>query len=54
MTSAQFSNIEFWYAVVDFDHKTADNFMIKVNSPDIVYSSNNVIKLSAVSTIWAA
>ena len=53
MTSAQFSDIEFCYVVVDFDHKTADNFMIEVNPAQIVYPSNNVIKSFAVLTTWA-
>ena len=45
--------LSFWYVVVDFDHKTADNFMIKVNPAKIVYPSNNVIKSFAASMIWA-
>ena len=53
MTSAQFFEINFLYIRVNFDHKTADNFMIKVNPAKIVYPSNNVIKSFVASMIWA-
>ena len=53
MTSAQFSDIEFCYVVVDFDHKTAGNFMIEVNPAQIVYPSNDVIESFAAPMIWA-
>ena len=39
--------------VVDFEHKTTDDFMTKVNPAQVVYPSNNVIKSFAVPTIWA-
>ena len=38
---------------VDFDNEIEDDFMIKVNSLEIVYPSNNEIKLSAAPMIWA-
>ena len=53
MTSAQFFEINFLYIRVNFDHKTADNFMIKVNPAKIVYPSNNVIESFDVPTIRA-
>ena len=41
------------YVVVDFDHKTVDIFMIKVNPAQMVYPSNNIIKLFDAPTISA-
>ena len=38
---------------VDFEHKTADDFMIKVNPAQMVYPSNNIIKLFDAPTISA-
>jgi len=45
--------LSFWYIVVDFDNEAASDFVIKVNTAQMVGTTNNVIKSSVVSTIWA-
>ena len=45
--------LSFWYIVVDIDNETTADFVVNVNTPQIVYPSNNALKSSAASTTWA-
>ena len=45
--------LSFWYIVVDIDNETTADFVINVNTPQIVWSANNAEESSAEPMTWA-